>query len=134
MEKREHFSPPAVGGSSLLVIFALLTLSVFSLLSLSTVQAEKRLADTAAANTAAYYSADLQAEEIFARLRSGEIPPGVQESDGIYSYVCPISENQQLNVALTNKEGQWEVLRWQAVAKAQSATTETMPVWDGATP
>lgn len=134
MEKQERISPPAVGGSSLLVIFAVLTLSVFALLSLSTVQAEKRLADTAAHNIAAYYSADTQAEAIFARLRSGEIPPEVQESGGIYSYVCPISESQQLCVEITNTEGQWEVLRWQAVAKARSATTETMPVWDGATP
>ena len=42
MDKRESFAPPAVGGSCLLVIFAELCLTVFALLSLSTVQAEGR--------------------------------------------------------------------------------------------
>lgn len=39
MNERQRFSPPAVGGSSLLVIFAVLCLTVFAMLSLSTVQA-----------------------------------------------------------------------------------------------
>ena len=34
--KRETFSPPAVGGISLLVAFAVLCLTVFALLSLTT--------------------------------------------------------------------------------------------------
>ena len=32
MDKRESFAPPAVGGSCLLVIFAVLCLTVFALL------------------------------------------------------------------------------------------------------
>lgn len=45
MNKEDRFSPPAVGGISLLVAFAVLCLTVFALLSLSTVQAQKRLSD-----------------------------------------------------------------------------------------
>lgn len=134
MVKEYRFSPPAVGGSSLLVIFALLVLSMFALLSLSTVQAEKRLTDASAQSAEAYYLADLRAEDIFARLRSGEIPPEVQESDGIYRYTCPISESQQLIVELACTQGQWNVLRWQAAALAQPETEETLPVWNGAAP
>ena len=44
MKRKQSISIPAFGGSSLLVIFAVLCLTVFALLSLSTVQAEKRLA------------------------------------------------------------------------------------------
>ena len=36
--KREGFAPPALGGSSLLVAFAVLALTMFALLSLSTVR------------------------------------------------------------------------------------------------
>lgn len=42
----EHrFSPPAVGGSSLLISFAVLCFTIFALLALETVQAGKRLSD-----------------------------------------------------------------------------------------
>ena len=71
MRKQEHFSPAAVGGSSLLVIFAVLCLTVFALLSLSSVQAERRLADAATQAVVDYHEADLRAEEILARLNGG---------------------------------------------------------------
>ena len=48
MARRVHFSPPAVGGVSLLVVFAVLCLTVFALLSLTTVRADVRLADASA--------------------------------------------------------------------------------------
>jgi len=45
MRKREQSAVPAVGGSSLLVIFAVLCLTVFALLGLSAVQAYGRLSE-----------------------------------------------------------------------------------------
>lgn len=134
MEKQERFSPPAVGGSSLLVVFAVLCLSVFALLSLSTVQAERRMADASAQAVSAYYAADLQAEQIYAQLRSGETPPQVQLSGGVHRYTCPISQTQQLIVELKNENGSWEVLRWQAVTTLETGIDETLTVWDGTTP
>lgn len=130
MKKHARISAPALGGSSLLVIFAVLCLTVLALLSLSTAQAEKRLSDAAADAVTAYYEADLAAERIFARLRSGESIPGVQESGGIYSYACSISENQTLMVELQKSEDTWTVLRWQAVAQPEEIS-RTLPVWDG---
>lgn len=134
MEKKIRFSAPAVGGSSLLVIFAVLTLSVFAFLSLSTAQAERRLSDAGLQAVTAYYEADTRAEEIFARLRGGEMPPGVVKTENHYTYSCPISENQQLIVELRFDGGNWEILRWQAVAEMPEASGGTMPVWDGNTP
>ena len=128
--KKERISPPAIGGSSLLVIFAVLCLTVFALLSLSTVQAEKRLSDAAAEAVAAYYEADLEAERIFARLRAGEIVSGVREENGSVMYTCSISENQTLEVELRKEEDGWTVVRWQAVARTEEAS-RTLPVWDG---
>ena len=74
MKKDQRIAVPVIGASSLLVIFAVLCLTVFALLSLNTVMAEKRMADASAQAVAAYYEADLEAEKIFARLRSGETP------------------------------------------------------------
>lgn len=130
MKKKERLSPPPVGGSSLLVIFAVLCLTVFALLSLSTVQAEQRLSDAAAQGVTAYYQADLEAEKIFARLRAGETVPGVREENGRVLYTCPISENQMLQVELRKTKDSWQIIRWQAVAQPDRIE-ETLPVWDG---
>ena len=130
MKKTHRMSAPAIGGSSLLVIFAVLCLTVVALLSLSTAQAEKRMSDASAQALTAYYAADLEAEQIFARLRAGENVPGVQKNAWLYSYSCPISEQQILEVELENKENTWRVCRWQVIARS-GTVSETLPVWNG---
>ena len=130
MKEKRLFLPQPVGVASVLVIFGVLCLTVFALLSLSTVQAEKRLSDKAAQAVADYYRADLAAETVFARLRAGENLPDVQVSDGLYRYQCPVSEHQILLVELQKDEDQWTVLRWQTVT-GQEALDQSLPVWDG---
>lgn len=128
--KKERISAPAIGGSSLLVIFAVLCLTVFALLSLSTVQAEKRMADAAAEAVTDYYAADLQAQEIFARLRAGETVSGIQAEGNIYRYGCVISTHQILEVTLEKEKDTWHIRRWQVCANPEELP-ETMPVWNG---
>lgn len=130
MKKTHRMSAPAVGGSALLVVFAVLCLTVFALLSLSTVQAEKRMADASAQAVTAYYEADLEAERIFARLRSGETVSGVQRDGNSYRYSCRVTENQMLHVELEKEEDGWRVCRWQVIAQSEPIS-ETLPVWDG---
>ena len=131
MDKDTRMSTPIVGGSSLLVIFAALCLTVFALLGLSTVQAGGRLTQTTANAVAAYYEADCAAEEIFTQLRAGELPDGVTKENDIYSYICPVSQNQQLEVDLQKDASGWTVLRWQTVSIAEWETNESINVWDG---
>ena len=131
MNNERKFSPPIVGGSSLLVIFAVLCLTVFALLGLSTVQAGGRLSQATAQAVSDYYAADCQAEEIFARLRSGQLPEGVGEENGVYSYTCPISPTQQLCVDLEREGDGWRVLRWQAQSVAQWESDDSLNLWDG---
>ena len=131
MDKRRSFQAPVVGGSSLLVIFAVLCLTVFAMLSLSTVQADKRLSDASAAAVSEYYEADCQAEEILAQLRTGQVPEGVRVKADTYSYTCSISETQELQVEVRIRENGWEVLRWQAVSTARWSEDETLSLWDG---
>ena len=132
-EKR--FSPPVVGVSSLLVIFTVLCLTVFAMLGLSTVRADGRLSDASAAAVTAYYEADCQAEAILARLRAGELPDGVTADvrpDGdIYSYTCPISDTQALDVEVRIEGTSYTVLRWQMVPTADWEADNTLELWDG---
>ena len=130
MKGKSSFSPPAVGGSSLLVIFGVLCLTVFALLSISSVQAERRLADAAVQSVTDYYEADLRAEEIFARLRLGETVPGVRKADDIYEFELAVSERQLLSVQLYREGDRWEVLRWQTVTK-EAELNDTLDVWKG---
>lgn len=130
MKGKSGISSPAVGGSSLLVIFGVLCLTVFAVLSLSTALSARRLSDANGENVAAYYAADLEAEGIFARLRNGETVPGVRTDGRVFCYSCPVSQYRTLEVALEKKEEGWTVLRWQLVAQLEHVE-ETLPVWDG---
>ena len=132
MDKRESFAPPAVGGSCLLVIFAVLCLTVFALLSLSTVQADGRLADASVEAVSAYYRADCQAETILARLRSGQVPQGGTADGDTYTYTCPISDTQSLEVRVRLEGDSWTVLRWQAVSTTPWEAEEGLDLWSGA--
>ena len=131
MDKRTRMNTPVIGGSSLLVIFSVLCLTVFALLCLSTVQAGTRLSQATARAVSDYYQADCQAEELFARLRAGQLPDGVTKENNTYSYCCPISDTQQLQVELRAEGGSWTVLRWQAVSTAEWTTDDALNVWDG---
>ena len=128
---RKHVGSSTVGGSSLLVIFAVLALTVFALLSLSTARAGERLSTTSADAVSAYYQADCRAEEILARLRSGEMPDGVTVADGIYSYTCSISDTQALEVSVQLENGFYTILRWQSVSTTDWQPDDTLNLWDG---
>lgn len=131
MKNRTHFSPPAVGASALLVSLSLLVLCVFALLGLSSAQAEHRLAEASANTTTAYYTADLQAEEIFARLRCGELPDGVAIDGDTYAYTCPISEYQFLSISVKKEAQSWKILSWQVIAMEPQEIQTAPTLWDG---
>lgn len=127
---KKRSSPLMVGASSLLVIFAVLCLTVFALLSVSTVQAHQRLSEKSASSIEEYYAADSAAEEILAMLRAGEIPEGVKEENGVYTYVCLISETQALAVKVKVSGADYTILRWQAISTADWKADDTLPVWN----
>ena len=136
----ERFSVPATGGISLLTVFAVLCLTVFALLSLSTVRADGRLAQASAQAVEDYYAADCAAQEILARLRNGETPVEA-ESHGYdswhrgmrYTYTVPISDTQELQVEVLvdRTDGSWSVLRWQSVPVGEWEPDTSLTVWDG---
>lgn len=132
MNKQDRsFTPPAVGGASLLVVFAVLCLTVFALLSLTTIRADERLSEASAKAVSDYYAADFEAERVFAELRAGEWPDCVSIDGNIYSYECPISETQSIFVELERSGNGFTVLRWQAASSAEVELDENLPVWDG---
>ena len=133
-KKQSRFSPPAVGGTSLLVVFAVLCLTVFALLSLATVQADRRLADSAVQGVADYYAADCKAQELLARLRFGETPEEVWTDGSLCGYTIPISDTQELQVEVEIRTtNDYTILRWQAVPIGEWGLDEGLDLWDGET-
>ena len=118
MKKSSSFRAPVIGASSLLIIFAVLCLTMFTLLALSTAKANARLSDASIQAVSNYYEADRQAEIVFAKLRENphDTPANVSCVDDVYSYDVPISDTQKLIVELQKDEDVWTVLRWQAVS------------------
>ena len=103
-------TPTVVGGISLLVIFAVLCLTVFAVLSLAQGQADRRLAQNSWSAVTGYYRADCQAQEILSRLRAGERPQGV-----------------------TAEGERYEILGWQAEFTADWQADDDLDLWDGST-
>ena len=134
MDSKRRFTPPPVGGVSLLVVFAVLCLTVFALLSLSTVQADVRLADASVRAVSEYYAADRQAQEILARLRAGEFPEEITMEGDVYGYTCPISENRNLKVEVRLRGSEYTVLCWQSVPAEEWEADDTLELWDGGLP
>lgn len=126
---------PLIGGSSLLVVFAVLCLVVFAMLSLSTVEAGGRLSQKTANAVANYYAADAQAEAVVADLRRGKTPEGVHFVDGAYRFAVPISEGQELQVALEVqgdiRNGNFTILQWQVVVTDEWTPDTNIDVWEG---
>jgi len=121
-----------VGGIALLMAFAVLCLTVFALLSLTTVRADGRLADASVQAVSDYYAADRAAQTILARLRNGELPEGVTSLGGnLYTYSCPVSDRQSLEVEVEVDGADYRVLRWQAVPTGEWAADDSLGLWDG---
>lgn len=124
-------TPPAVGGSSLLVIFIVLCLTVFAVLSLSSVQADGRLSTASAEAVQAFYEADCKAEEILAQLRQGIVPEGVTVSEDRYCYECPVTDTQKLVVEAEVTGEDYRILRWQTESTHSWQEEESLNLWDG---
>jgi len=129
MSKRE--APPAIGGSSLLVIFAVLCLTVFAMLGLSTVQADRRLAEASEEAVKNYYKADARAEAILAQLRQGTVADCVVKQGELYCYQCEVSKTQELQVEVRVHGSSYEILRWQLVSTTEWEEEEPLHLWNG---
>ncbi len=155
--KKRKMSFTTVGGSSILTIFAVLCFVVFALLSLSTAKANSNLTNKATDATTNYYKADTEAEEILAKIRSGQDIPtdvklykaevskkGVKRIvaenvgyigwDAFASYSCNIDENQELQCEVLVRWGKpseagYQIIKWKKVYTSEWKADDSMPVF-----
>ena len=120
---------PFTGGSSLLVIFSILCLTVFAMLSLSTVKADLRMADASVKAIEEYYRADCEAEAILGQLRNGRMPDGVVNEDNLYAYLCPVSDTQALSVVVQINGTEYKIQQWKVEGTAEWSPEEYLNLW-----
>lgn len=120
-----------VGVTSFVLIFVLLALMTFAVLSLTSAQADLRLSEKSAERTTAWYEAENAANDILTDLlrAAREGPEALAETaadrgvalgaDGAAVYEVPLDQDQVLAVeAVLAADGtDWEIRRWQAVSE-----------------
>lgn len=117
MREKNSFFLPATGASTLLAVFAVLSMMVLSVLVLSTARTTEKLYHASFQAVLDYYNADREAEVLFSRIRSGELPSQVTQNGRAFMYTCPVSEAQELRVRVRKLSGgHWKVERWQLVS------------------
>ena len=130
------------GAVSLVMIFCVLCLAVFSVLTLATADRERNLAELTAQSAAEYYAADCQAVEIVAALRNGDTVPEDVEIKHIISeypdgpveeadFSVPINDDLALDVAVQLRGETCEILCWQTIYTGEWEIDESMDIWDG---
>lgn len=130
-----------MGTASLVVIFAVLSLTVFSLLTLMTARNDRALAQRTADSVQSYYAADTQAAHIRKAVeqaaRAGALPSEIdgvalETAGGEVRYACPMGEGMALRVTLAlSPDGATTVRAWQAAADEAWQADTTIQVWDG---
>ncbi len=129
--EKKSFRFPVTGVSSLLIIFSVLCMTVFAMLSVSTANADDRLSQKAAQSVTDYYAADSQAEKIIAALRSGSVPEGVTADGDTYTFTCPASDSLELQVSVIISGSDYEIVRWQMVSTAHWQNDDSLNLWEG---
>lgn len=122
------------GAVSLVMIFCVMCLAVFSVLTLATADREARLSEMAARHAAEYYRADRDATVIAAALKNGgPLPAGVDiawEGDTA-SFRLPAGDSLGLDVAVSVRGGGFEILRWQMLYTGSWEPDGFLELWDG---
>ena len=125
------------GAVSLVMIFCVLCLAVFSVLTLATADRERNLAELTAQS-----AADCQAVRIIAALQEGDTAPAnVEIAHRISEYptgpveeaefTVPINDDLVLDVAVRLRGETCEILRWQTLYTGEWEIDESMDIWDG---
>lgn len=117
-----------IGVVTVFTVLLVLTLSVFSALTLSSARADLALSRTNARTVSAYYAADAEAAALYEEFAAGTEDELVAE--------VPMTERQSLRIHLVREGGGVRILAWQTVPLEDGADLgdDHLPVWDGTFP
>lgn len=142
-----------IGASSLILIFIVLCMATFGLLSLSSAQGELNLARRNAESVKGYYEADnkgqqwlkkvdsILKEEMGRSQDSDQCSLGIKDrlgdlydrESGLIATDIPMDRGQSLHIelALMCGEKRYEIKSWYVYDSGEYEIDDTIPVWDG---
>ncbi len=130
-----------IGGGTLLLLFSVLILIIFALLTLSTARREATLTEKRQVAVEDYYRADSRAADLatalLSRWREGDVPATLEdiiitdEGGEIYAYLCPIDNRRAISVRLRLSEEGMTILSWKTAEIAPWTPDESLDVWGG---
>ena len=129
------------GAVSLVMIFCVLCLVVFSTLTYVTADRERQLSELTAQRAEAYYAADAEATRIVAALSRGEEPDtdvevtqemNWEDTSVVYSFRVPAGGEQELSVRMRLAlDGTCDILSWSTAYAGDWETNDSIEIWDG---
>ena len=132
-----------IGSASIVLVFAVLCLTIFSLITLVVGRNSYAIAESEVNLVVGYYEADTLAEYILAEiLKAGSTPDavhGVEIGAGwdselempVASYICPISDNKELYVKLAIDGDRVDIISWQMMDVGDWMLDDSLGVWIG---
>ena len=139
MAKQEIRRKANIGSSSLILIFIVLCLVTFSVLSLGNAKREDALSRRSADSVQEYYRAD--AGEAFLQLADqallkgdkDSLMPYLQSASGTYCTDVAMNAGQALRVelALDWEQKTYQVLSWKVYHQEDYEIDQSIPVWSG---
>jgi len=131
------------GSVSIVLIFAVLSLSVFSLITYYVADNDKKLVDAKAEAVAGYYEADTLAESILAEIITSQVTPDAINGTAVFSeidddgktesiyFMTPISEISALYVNITRTDETFDILSWKMIMIDDWNHDDSLNLWPG---
>jgi len=132
-----------VGSASIVLIFAVLCLTIFTIITYMVTNNERALIDAKAELIKGYYEADALAEQILQELLDANTTPdrvhgvnietGIDEDLGIETthFYCRITDIKSLYVKLAIREDSFDILSWRMYDTDEWVFDDTINVWTG---
>jgi len=134
-----------VGSASIVLVFAVLCLTVFTLITFVVAGNDKALVDTEVRLVTGYYKADTLAENILQDIREMDELPDPPVVRGIYinaeydfftgmetiHFFCPVSGVKSLYVRAAVYYDDLDVIAWRMLDTDEWEYDDSLNVWDG---
>jgi len=132
-----------VGSASIVLVFAVICLTVFSLITLIVASNDKALVEAEVRRMTGYYKADTQAEYILAELMAADTLPSSVRGVDIMSqfneelgmettyFFCPVSDITALYVDLALRGDSFDILSWRMWNTDHWEFDDSINVWSG---
>ena len=132
-----------VGSASIILVFTVLCLTVFSLITYRIASNDRTLVDAEVKLVTGYYSADTLAEQILAQITAAESIPqshlGVEietlshnnpEAE-IVVFSIPVTEAVELLVEAVIYDSAYDIISWQLMHSGEWTADDSLDLWIG---